>query len=161
MPNIHHTEADSPQIWALMDELAKEADEVATKENVIRGFYYNREMILDGWKRGHVRCLDHYEVSDEADILHRQLHDAGAFAMDFFGDRGPLPAFVLYEPRGGRTEIDIIWVRQDCRRAGLATKLLEELPSPYVTTMLPEAVPFWGKLGIPLQIPKQELPDED
>ena len=147
LPYFDVAEPDGKDMVMLFDELMMET----AQSDSLKGFYFNRGAILQGWKDGRVHTF-RYSYKEAGDPMRDQLYAAGLLKSSMSGALITLPAFIYYEPDGPNTKIEFLWVREDCRRAGLASKLLEGLHSPHVPKALPEAETFWRKVGIPFTL---------
>ena len=136
------------------------------------GFHNNRQNILRAW---HEHRLFGLRVEDSDDFYEANKLRGGDDAA-FLMPKSRVGAFVLpvfitlNKPCPGGREmqdgtdfwqdlvIEYLWVAQRVRGAGVGTRMVAEVFARGVEDPLPEAEPFWRKMGYTLQTPEPEKP---
>jgi len=138
------------------------------------GFHHNRQNIIRAW---HEHRLFGLRVEDSDDFYEANKLRGGDDAA-FLMPKSRVGAFVLpvfitlNKPcPGGREMLDgtdywqdlvieYLWVAQRVRGAGVGTRMVAEVFARGVEDPLPEAEPFWRKMGYTLQTPEPEKPEK-
>ena len=119
---------DGDDFWCLMEELCDDDSD----------FIYNRNIIVEGYKRG-----DLYGLSvSETDAM----YERGARLDSIFCEKSRylLPCLCLKEDN----KAIIVWTHQRARNRGFAKKLVEFLKIKTVLDPLPESIGFWEKCNV-------------
>jgi len=132
------------------------------------GFHNNRQNIIRAW---HEHRLFGLRVDNSWDFYEANKQRGGDDAA-FLMPKSRVGSFVLPVfctvdkpcPKGKSINeiedvaIQYLWVAQRVRGAGVGTRMVAEVFARGVEDPLPEAEPFWRKMGYTLQTPEPEKP---
>lgn len=119
--------------WGLIDELH---DEEEYNQNG-KGFYCNRERILDAYVQGNLYGL---RVKETVEMYERGSRLEEIILMGKY----LLPTLCVVDG----DEAIIIWVDERARRCGFASKLIKDLKITRISKMLKGSEEFWSYHGI-------------
>jgi len=147
---VHVVRLDSgSDLSTIIDMLREEIDEQLTEgveRGKTRGFWHNRGILMDAFKKDQLYVLKFLENDDNYNRVKtwELLREVG-FIMPC--TRRTLPCFCVVEE--GRMEM--IWTSTAFRQLGLARKFLDHFSVKEVSLVVRGSEPFWEKCGVKIK----------
>jgi GNAT superfamily N-acetyltransferase len=136
----------------LIDLLRQEIDEQIArgiKEDETTGFWHNRGMLIDAYKRDELYVLKFTEDDDDTwdrGALWELLKKSGFIIPLAYRT---MPCFCVVSGYQGRVDdIDMLWTQPEFRGLGLARVFVQHFEIKTVYNIVPESRGFWEKCGV-------------